>query len=54
MASLDWHAERADLSGIGLLDAAPESVGIDLYAVRAYRLRRIREQMQQRSASNRS
>ncbi len=49
MNKLDWHAERADLSGIHLLDAAPESVGIDLRAVRAYRLQRVREQMQQRN-----
>ena len=45
MANLDWHAERSDLSGIALLDRAPESEGIDLKAVRVYRQRRVREQM---------
>ncbi len=45
MANFDWHAERSDLSGIALLDRAPESEGIDLKAVRAYRQRRVREQM---------
>lgn len=47
MTTLDWHAERADLSGIHLLDQAPESAGIELRAVRAYRLGRVREQMTQ-------
>ncbi len=45
MANFDWHAERSDLSGIALLDRAPESEGIDLKAVRLYRQRRVREQM---------
>lgn len=45
MANFDWHAERSDLAGIALLDRAPESEGIDLKAVRLYRLRRLREQM---------
>lgn len=45
MANLDWHAGRRDLSGIALLDRAPESDGIDLKAVRLYRQRRLREQM---------
>jgi Creatinase/Prolidase N-terminal domain len=45
MANLDWHAERSDLSGIALLDRAPESEGIDLKAVRLYRQHRVREQM---------
>lgn len=45
MANFDWHAERFDLAGIALLDRAPESEGIDLSAVRLYRLRRVREQM---------
>ena len=47
MANFDWHAERSDLAGIALLDRAPESEGIDLKAVRLYRLGRVREQMQQ-------
>lgn len=46
MANFDWHAERSDLAGIALLDRAPESEGIDLKAVRLYRLARLREQMQ--------
>jgi Xaa-Pro aminopeptidase len=45
MTALDWHAER---DAIALLDAAPESVGIDLAAVRAYRLGRVRSEMAQR------
>lgn len=45
MTMLDWHAERIDLSGLHLLDQAPESKGIDLIAVRRYRLQRVREQM---------
>ncbi|KAE8342136.1 hypothetical protein BDV24DRAFT_150627 [Aspergillus arachidicola] len=45
MATFDWHAERTDLSNITLLDRAPESEGIDLRAVRLYRLARVREQM---------
>ncbi|KAE8423086.1 Creatinase/aminopeptidase [Aspergillus pseudocaelatus] len=45
MATFDWHAERADLSNIALLDRAPESEGIDLSALRLYRLNRIRSQM---------
>lgn len=45
MANFDWHAKRADLSGIALLDRAPESEGIDLKAVRSYRLSRVRLQM---------
>ncbi|KAH7394397.1 peptidase M24, structural domain-containing protein [Pyrenochaeta sp. MPI-SDFR-AT-0127] len=45
MATFDWHAERSDLSNVGLLDQAPESIGIDLKAVRMYRLERVRGQM---------
>ncbi|KNB18166.1 hypothetical protein FOXG_15792 [Fusarium oxysporum f. sp. lycopersici 4287] len=45
MANFDWHAERTDLSGIALLDRAPESEGIDLKQVRLYRQGRLREQM---------
>lgn len=48
MAMLDWHAERSDLSGIALLDRAPESEGIDLRAVRLYRLGRVRAEMAKR------
>ena len=42
MTQIDWHAER---SWIDLLDHAPESVGIDLAAVRRYRRDRLRQQM---------
>ncbi|GMG83425.1 Xaa-Pro peptidase family protein [Paralimibaculum aggregatum] len=45
MATLDWHAERSDLSDIALLDRAPESAGIDLAAVRRYRRDRVRAEM---------
>lgn len=45
MANFDWHAERTDLSGLALLDIASESEGIDLKAVRLYRLGKVREQM---------
>jgi Xaa-Pro dipeptidase len=48
MAVLDWHAERSDLSGIALLDRAPESAGIDLRAVRAWRQGRLRAEMAKR------
>ncbi|TKX18410.1 metallopeptidase-like protein 7 [Elsinoe australis] len=45
MAKFDWHAERTDLSGMALLDRAPESEGIDLKEVRLYRLNRVRSEM---------
>ena len=48
MPNFDWHAERSDLSGIALLDRAPESEGIDLRAVRLYRLGRVRAEMARR------
>lgn len=48
MSTLDWHAERADLNAIQLLDQAPESLGIDLRAVRLYRLARVRAEMRKR------
>jgi Xaa-Pro aminopeptidase len=49
MTTLDWHAERADLAGLTLLDQAPESLGIDLKAVRLYRLGRVRAEMEKRN-----
>ena len=49
MANFDWHAERSDLSGIALLDRAPESEGIDLKAVRQYRQARVRSEMARRN-----
>ncbi len=42
MTSLDWH------TGAELLDLAPESSGIDLHAVRAYRQARVRSEMAKR------
>ncbi|WP_428515573.1 M24 family metallopeptidase [Roseovarius sp.] len=48
MAELDWHAERADLADLALLDRAPEDEGIDLVAVRGYRLGRVRGEMRKR------
>ncbi len=42
VARFDWHAER---SWPALLDAAPESAGIDLRAVRRYRQQRVRAEM---------
>jgi Xaa-Pro aminopeptidase len=45
MTLLDWHAER---DGVALLDSAPESAGIDLAAVRSYRLGRVRSEMAKR------
>ncbi|WP_085906513.1 M24 family metallopeptidase [Kiloniella majae] len=45
MATFDWHAERSNLSGITLLDRAPESEGIDLKAVRSYRQKQLRQKM---------
>ena len=48
MANFDWHAERSDLSGIALLDRAPESEGIDLRSVRLYRQDRVRSEMAKR------
>jgi Xaa-Pro dipeptidase len=43
--NLDWHAERSDLPDLALLDQLDTGEPIDLAAVRAYRLRRVREQM---------
>ena len=45
MKNFDWHADRSKLSSIRLLDIAPESDGIDLEAVRQYRLARVRSEM---------
>lgn len=48
LSTLAWHAGRDDLASVrdmALLDQAPEDIGIDLKAVRAYRLNRTREQM---------
>jgi hypothetical protein len=45
MTELNWHAERADLHGLAQLDREPADEGIDLVAVRRYRLNSVRSQM---------
>ncbi len=45
MTVLDWHAERGGLCTLSLMEAAPESQGIDLRAVRLYRRDRLRAEM---------
>ena len=47
MPQLDWHAERSDLQEIALLDRDPDTT-IDMAAVRAYRLARVRAEMLRR------
>jgi Xaa-Pro aminopeptidase len=42
---LDWHADRADLPELTTLDQLAAEEPIDLAAVRAHRLGRVREQM---------
>ena len=42
---MDWHAERADLDALARLDRDPGAGEIDLVAVRAYRLGRVRARM---------
>ncbi len=42
----DWHAERADLSELRLLDRNPAPGEVDLARVRAYRLGRVRGEME--------
>jgi Xaa-Pro dipeptidase len=42
---LDWHAERSDLPELTTLDQLKTQAPIDLAAVRAYRLGRVRRQM---------
>lgn len=44
--NIDWHAERADMLDLRLLDRDPAEDEIDQVAVRAYRLNRVREQME--------
>ena len=43
--NLDWHVDRADLPELATLDQLAADEEIDLAAVRAYRLGRVREQM---------
>lgn len=45
MAVIEWHSDDQTACWPELLDTAPESIGIDLNAVRGYRLSRVREQM---------
>ncbi len=42
---LDWHADRSDLPALTTLDQLGAQEPIDLPAVRAYRLKRVRAQM---------
>jgi len=42
---LDWHADGSGAEWLRLVDQAPESAGIDLPAVRRYRLERVRAEM---------
>ncbi|MBZ9780052.1 Xaa-Pro peptidase family protein [Pseudomonas sp. REP124] len=51
MTTLDWHRERSDLSDVALLDNVQGNGGIDLRAVRLYRLGRVREQMRKRGVA---
>lgn len=46
MALMEWHTDDDKMCWPELVDLAPESVGIDLKAVRRYRLGRVREQME--------
>jgi Xaa-Pro dipeptidase len=43
---LDWHGDRSDLPDLALLDQLEADEPIDLAAVRAYRLGRVRAQME--------
>ncbi|WP_031485900.1 M24 family metallopeptidase [Maridesulfovibrio frigidus] len=45
MNLMEWHTQDESMKWPDLIDLAPESVGIDLKAVRMYRLARVREQM---------
>jgi Xaa-Pro aminopeptidase len=45
MSELDWHANRAALESLAQLDREPTDEGIDLVALRGYRLQRVRSQM---------
>ncbi len=51
MTTLDWHGERAGLADLRLLDRCEEPEGIDLDAVRRYRLDRVRAEMAGRDIS---
>lgn len=45
---IDWHANRTDLANLALLDTEHSAEPIDLTAVRAYRLGRVRAEMVKR------
>ncbi len=45
---LDWHGERSDLPELRLMDREAIEGGIDMAAVRAYRLGRVRAEMARR------
>ncbi|NNF56128.1 MAG: aminopeptidase P family protein [Acidimicrobiales bacterium] len=53
MTNLDWHADhdRPEPTWLELLDAAPESAGIDLAGVRRYRRDQLRQEMERRDIS---
>ncbi len=46
MQMIDWNEKQIGSSDLELLDAAPESTGIDLGAVRHYRQGRVRSEME--------
>ncbi len=48
MTRLDWHADRAELPRLMTLDPDPAADDIDLVKVRAWRLKRLRQQMASR------
>ena len=48
---LDWHAARSDLKDLALLDRDPDEGEVDLVAVRAHRLQRLRNEMQKRDVA---
>ena len=48
MTNFDWHADRAGLKDLRLLDRSPDAGEIDEVAVRQYRLGRVRSEMAKR------
>ena len=43
--NIDWHNQPADYPTLELLDLEPDTIGVDMTAVRAYRLQRVRAEM---------
>ena len=43
--NIDWLNQRGDYSALELLDLEPETIGVDMVAVRTYRLQRTRDEM---------